>query len=152
MDPWRTTRVSAWMRAHILLFLTVFGLSSCGGPTEPAILTIEYAPFLDIDVRTFTQTPSGLFYKDVVVGEGALAVSGSTVDFQVEAWLAHGTLFQPRDVIPGIRLGGGELIAGVDQALQGMRVGGRRRAIVPPNLAYGMGRVIVFDLDLQAVR
>jgi FKBP-type peptidyl-prolyl cis-trans isomerase len=51
-----------------------------------------------------------------------------------------------------IRLGVGALIPGVDEALQGMRVGGERTAIVPPQLGYGDGVVMVFRIELSSVQ
>jgi FKBP-type peptidyl-prolyl cis-trans isomerase FkpA len=132
--------------------LALVALAACGGPTEPGILQIYYDPSLQIDIRTFTQTPSGLFYKDITVGQGALASSGSVVDFVLEGWLPSGEYIHPIETVLNVALGGGELIPGVDEGLRGMRAGGTRKIVVPPHLAHGGSRVFVYGLELIEVR
>jgi FKBP-type peptidyl-prolyl cis-trans isomerase len=79
------------------------------------------------------------------------AGSGAYATFFVQGWQSNGTEIQPRITMSNIRLGARELIPGVDEALIGMRVGGERLAVVPPDLAYGQGIVLVFKLELTSV-
>jgi hypothetical protein len=140
-------RRQAWSAVLLLI-----AASGCGGPTEPGILQIYYDPSLEIDIHTFTQTASGLFYKDVRVGTGALASTGSVVDFVLEGWFPTGQLAEPREVVSGITLGGGQVILGVDEGLRGMRAGGARKLVVPPDLAHGRAVVFVYLVELTAAR
>jgi FKBP-type peptidyl-prolyl cis-trans isomerase FkpA len=112
-------------------------------------------------------TSSGAFTQtDLVVGTGTEAVTGNTVTVTYNGWLydtsktdGKGTFFDGR---PGFAftLGAGAVIAGWDQGVVGMRVGGQRRLIIPPDLAYGAdGRApippnatLIFDITLTAVQ
>jgi peptidylprolyl isomerase len=112
------------------------------------------------------QAPSyQLELEDIAVGDGEEAVSGHTVEVhyvgvswrngqQFDASWDRGQTFK-------FGLGKGQVIAGWDQGVAGMKVGGRRRITIPPMLAYGKrgaGNVIgpdetlVFVVDLIAVR
>ena len=110
---------------------------------------------------------SKLIMEDLVIGEGAAAVTDQEVKVHYTGWLTDGkTLGKKFDsskdrgdpfVFP---LGGGQVIAGWDQGVQGMRVGGRRKLTIPSAMAYGArgaGGVIepheplVFVVDLLAV-
>jgi FKBP-type peptidyl-prolyl cis-trans isomerase len=83
--------------------------------------------------------PDGLKYINLKVGDGALATATSTVRVHYTGWLSSGNKFdssrdrgQPFDV----SLGQQQVIAGWDEGIPGMRVGGRRKLIIPPSLAY----------------
>ncbi len=108
---------------------------------------------------TFTQT-------DLVVGTGATADTGSVATVTYSGWLydtskvdGKGTFFDGGSGFT-FTLGAGSVIAGWDQGVVGMRVGGQRRLIIPPDLAYGSsGRApippnatLVFDITLTAVQ
>ena len=88
----------------------------------------------------FTTTSSGLVYRDVTVGTGATFASGNSVSVRYGGCLTNGTKFDSNES-PGpvlsFKLGGGGVIAGFDEGLMGMKVGGRRELVIPPNLAYG---------------
>ncbi|MDQ3107080.1 MAG: FKBP-type peptidyl-prolyl cis-trans isomerase [Actinomycetota bacterium] len=108
--------------------------------------------------------PEELTIDDVEVGTGAEATSGSAVDVHyVGVSWSTGKQFDAswdrRDSF-SFRLGAGEVIAGWDQGVAGMRVGGRRRLTIPPEMAYGSrgaggligpGETLVFVVDLLAV-
>jgi peptidylprolyl isomerase len=84
-------------------------------------------------------TPSGLRITDLVVGDGAEAVAGETVVVNYRGTLANGTEF---DSSYGrgpfsFPLGGGRVIQGWDEGVAGMKVGGKRKLVIPPDLAYG---------------
>ncbi len=111
------------------------------------------------------EPPADLQVEDLVVGDGPEAAPGRTavvhyvgVAFstgeEFDASWNRGSPFQ-------FPLGGGKVIAGWDQGVQGMRVGGRRRLTIPPHLGYGErgagavigpGETLIFVVDLLDVR
>jgi len=109
--------------------------------------------------------PFQLVVEDIEVGDGAEAVHGSrpSMHYVGVAW-STGREFDAswnRGDTFEFRLGAGEVIAGWDQGVAGMRVGGRRRLTIPPELGYGSrgaggvikgGETLVFVVDLLAVR
>jgi FKBP-type peptidyl-prolyl cis-trans isomerase len=108
-------------------------------------------------------TESGLIYEDVVVGDGDEATAGKYVTVHYTGWLTDGTKFdssKDRDDPFDFPLGGRHVIAGWDEGVQGMKVGGTRKLTIPPNLGYGArgaGGVIppnatlVFEVELLGI-
>jgi FKBP-type peptidyl-prolyl cis-trans isomerase FkpA len=133
-------------------------------PPEARIDTTHFAPSLGINLSEFTVTPTGLYYKDLVVGTSdSVASNGDALLVHYIGWLPNGTVFDqtspdqpPFGTNPAFILGAGSVIKGWDEGIVGMRVGGRRMLIVPPSLGYGYqatGRipsnsVLVFRVDL----
>ena len=109
-------------------------------------------------------TPSGLKYLDLKVGKGEEAIIGKIVEVQYTGWLADGTKFDScRDSgLPfTFRLGAGDAIKGWDEGLVGMKVGGKRKLVIPPDLGFGkqgVGSVVppdailVYEFELLGVR
>jgi len=112
-------------------------------------------------------TSSGLQYVDTTEGSGALAQAGHRVRVHYTGWLysngAKGAKFDSskdrRDPF-AFHLGAGMVIAGWDEGVQGMKVGGTRELIIPPELGYGAqgaGGVIppnatlLFEVELLSV-
>ena len=97
------------------------------------------SPALDVELSAMEARPSGLYIQDLVVGEGIRADSGDVAKVHYAGWLPSGMQFDARREGPGLEvaLGYGRVIAGWDQGVVGMRVGGRRLLVVPPGLAYG---------------
>jgi FKBP-type peptidyl-prolyl cis-trans isomerase FkpA len=141
----------SWGVASVLTVALAACVDSALGPNPE---NVEFDPSLGIDLGTMTETASGLFFLDEVVGTG----DSATVDY--DRWLADGTA-----------LGGGvfkfilgatppEAIAGFDKGVTGMRVGGVRSLVIPSSLAYGStgatgipgDAVLVYDLALRAIR
>src|SRR5215217_392843 len=94
-------------------------------------------PQLDGPIQT---TASGLRYIDEVVGTGADMKSGKTVAVHYTGWLTNGTKFdssRDRGQPFTFPLGGGRVIKGWDEGVAGMRVGGKRTLVIPPDLGYG---------------
>ncbi|HEU0012584.1 MAG TPA: FKBP-type peptidyl-prolyl cis-trans isomerase [Longimicrobium sp.] len=114
--------------------------------------------------ETMTTTPSGLQYRDDVVGTGAEARAGNRVAVHYTGTLENGSKFDSshdRGQAFVFDLGAGRVIRGWDEGVQGMKVGGKRHLVIPPELGYGsraMGNVIpanstlVFDVELLDVR
>lgn len=85
---------------------------------------------------------SGLQYKDLIVGTGPEARDGATAVVHYTGWLLDGTKFDSsldRGVLFEFVIGQGRVIAGWDEGVGTMNVGGKRELIIPPNLAYGDG-------------
>ena len=83
---------------------------------------------------------SGLEIEDQIVGDGEEAVAGQTVEVHYTGWLTDGTKFDSshdRDQTFSFKLGGGQVIAGWDQGVAGMKIGGSRKLTIPPDLGYG---------------
>ena len=110
------------------------------------------------------EPPASLDIADLEVGTGAEATNGSAVDVHyVGVSWATGKQFDAswdRRETFSFRLGAGEVIPGWDQGVQGMKVGGRRRLTIPPDLAYGArgaggviapNETLVFVVDLVGV-
>jgi FKBP-type peptidyl-prolyl cis-trans isomerase FkpA len=113
-----------------------------------------------------TQTASGLQYEDQVVGGGAEATAGKNVRVHYTGWLyqngVQGAKFdssRDRNDPFEFALGAGMVIRGWDEGVAGMKVGGKRTLIIPPELGYGArgaGGVIPpnatlkFDVELLA--
>jgi len=131
--------------------------SGGGGKFEPI-------DFRDIEIKDLTTAlPSGVHYVDLVEGTGAVVPPGATVDVHYTGTLADGTKFdssrdrgRPLTAAPLARL-----IPGWQAGIPGMKVGGRRKLIIPPELGYGtrgFGRVIppnallVFDVEVLGLK
>lgn len=109
-------------------------------------------------------TPSGLQYEDLVVGNGAQPQNGQKVIVHYTGWLTNGTKFdssvdrgQPFDFV----LGQGQVIKGWDEGVATMKIGGKRKLVIPASLGYGArgaGGVIppnstlVFEVQLLNVQ
>lgn len=108
-------------------------------------------------------TSSGLQYDDLLVGQGAVAQSGQLVSVHYTGWLTDGRKFDSsldRGDPFSFHLGQGQVIAGWDEGVQGMQIGGKRKLTIPPDLGYGRygaGGVIppdatlVFEVELLGV-
>jgi FKBP-type peptidyl-prolyl cis-trans isomerase FkpA len=108
-------------------------------------------------------TSSGLVYEDIREGEGAVAAAGQHVSVHYTGWLTNGTKFdssKDRNDPFDFPLGGGRVIRGWDEGVQGMKVGGVRKLTIPAELGYGSrgaGGVIppnatlVFEVELLEI-
>jgi peptidylprolyl isomerase/FKBP-type peptidyl-prolyl cis-trans isomerase FkpA len=101
--------------------------------------------------------------EDLQVGTGPEATRGRTVEVHYTGWLTDGRTFDSSvgDSPFSFRLGAGEVIEGWDLGVAGMKVGGRRKLTLPPELAYGArgappvippNATLVFEVELLGVR
>ncbi len=109
-------------------------------------------------------TASGLNYVDLVVGTGTVAEAGKTVVVHYTGWLEDGTKFDSsvdRNKPFEFQLGAGRVIKGWDEGVAGMKEGGKRKLIIPPEIGYGErgagGRippnaVLIFEVELLEVK
>lgn len=107
--------------------------------------------------------PDALVKEDLVIGEGASAEAGKEIVVHYVGWTADGEQFdnsRARGEPLDFPLGAGHMIPGWEQGLPGMKVGGKRRLVIPPALAYrdeGRGSAIppnatlVFEVELLQV-
>lgn len=151
--------------AHALMCVALMALSPAGGlaqtskaqdkPTgkKPAKSTAPKS----------VKTRSGLEYVDLKIGKGAVAKPGQQVTVHYVGTLKNGTKFDSsRDHGSPFtfKLGAHKVIKGWDEGVANMRVGGKRKLIVPPDLAYGdqgvgtipPNSVLLFEVELLAVK
>ena len=104
-----------------------------------------------------------LIIEDLKVGEGTAVAQYNIVTVNYTGWLTDGTKFDS-SLNPGrtpfrFTVGGGQVIKGWDEGLIGMKVGGKRKLTIPPNMGYGsqnMGVIpsnstLVFEIDLLII-
>ena len=162
------------MIRNITMGLVLIGIAACAdagensgknageeaGPAPDSLPAVtETGP--TVDMAALTQTETGLQYQDLEVGTGEEAVDGKSVTVHYTGWLLDGEKFDSsvdRGEPYGLTLPG-NVIQGWNQGIPGMRVGGMRRLVIPPDLAYGVdGRrgippnsTLVFDVKLLQV-
>jgi len=167
------------MRSFVIMMLMVmlfFGCSKNEKPTaeqksmtKEETMTKQKAPVktdrpTQIDPEKFVTTPSGLKYYDIVVGTGETAKSGNIVEVHYTGWLTDGKRFDS-SVLRGkpfsFPLGQGRVIRGWDEGVAGMKVGGIRQLIIPPELAYGKrgaanvippDATLIFEVQLLGIK
>jgi FKBP-type peptidyl-prolyl cis-trans isomerase len=149
----------------MILALMAAGLLACGRSADRDATTKGgFSASLGVDTTAMTRTPTGLRVQEVAPGQGKEATPGHAVSVHYTGWLPNGEKFdssRDRDQPFGFTLGAGEVIAGWDEGVAGMKVGGRRKLVIPPDLAYGTagappdippGATLVFDVELLDVR
>ncbi|MFP3948924.1 MAG: FKBP-type peptidyl-prolyl cis-trans isomerase [Longimicrobiales bacterium] len=123
---------------------------------------VVFADELSVTVDDLQETPSGLYFHDTVVGDGTQAADGSTVEVHYTVWLPDATLVEDTRDSEGtveIQLGVDPLIEGFEEGLLGMKDGGTRILVLPPELGYGssgQGEIppnsgVVFRIELLTV-
>ncbi|NWJ95582.1 MAG: FKBP-type peptidyl-prolyl cis-trans isomerase [Chloroflexi bacterium] len=157
-----------------LLLVVTLVLVACGDATpvntpfptslltpSPPTTAVENAP--PTVIGTATKTASGLQYIDVKVGDGAEAKAGQNVEVHYTGYLTNGKKFDSsvdRGQPFPFKLGAGQVIKGWDEGVAGMKIGGKRRLIIPSELGYGptgSGTMIppnaqlIFDVELLKV-
>jgi len=164
---------NGWAALALGSLIGMWGCASGGGagsPSASAGSTSDSAakaapPSAGSSVNAGTITlPSGLKYEDIKVGEGPVADNGMSVTVNYTGWLTDGTKFDS-SLDQGkpftFSLGGGNVIRGWDEGVKGMRVGGKRKLTIPPDLGYGAAgagstippnSTLVFEVELLKVQ
>ena len=118
----------------------------------------QFNPSLGVHLDQMVKRASGLYVQDLSAGTGAIAVRGRTAVVRYTGWRADGKQFDDGEIT--IAIGSHQTIAAWEEGILGMRVGGKRRLVVPPNLGYGErgagsdippNTVLVFDMELESV-
>lgn len=155
----------------LLLFVAAVALNACGDDDASESVNPDAmdGPVLTDDEQ-FTTTASGLRYRDLRVGDGAMPKAGDVVEVHYTGWLTDGTQFDSSRAegrAPfGFPLGQGKVIAGWDEGVATMRVGGHRKLVIPGELGYGdrgyveadgtvsipPGATLVFQVELLSIQ
>ena len=154
----RAKRRAAKLRnTRILIISVILLVIAMGAYYLFSIKDLEPVPTINASLIT---TGSGLQYADLVIGDGAEAVVGKTVEVHYTGWLEDGTVFDSslkRGKPFSFILGAGNVIKGWDEGVAGMRAGGKRRLVIPPELGYGSNGIkdvippnatLTFDVEL----
>ncbi|MGH7653637.1 MAG: FKBP-type peptidyl-prolyl cis-trans isomerase [Gemmatimonadaceae bacterium] len=125
------------------------------------ITKATFASSLGIDLSAMTRTSDGVYYQDSPAGTGASPVPQAQVTVNYTGYLTNGSVF---DTSVGktpfkFTFGVGQVIAGWDEGLLGMKVGGTRTLVIPPSLGYGANAngpipansILVFTVTLVSV-
>jgi FKBP-type peptidyl-prolyl cis-trans isomerase FkpA len=134
---------------------------------EPAVgvEAVAFADELEVRLDSMTRTDDGVYFEDVRAGRGRVAAEGDAVVLEYRAWLPDGTLFEQRPSPEGFGpssfvLGADAPVPGLGTGVAGMRPGGVRRVVVPPEHGYGLvgrpvgvptGATLVFEVRLLRV-
>jgi peptidylprolyl isomerase len=166
--------VSAAVLAVLLLGISLIGTNQNSATTTGAAAAANPAATSPVAPTTAAQgqngatqgavtTQTGLQYVDEVVGTGAQPQKGQTVVVNYTGYLDDGTVFDSsvqRNQPFSFVLGAGQVIAGWDEGIATMKVGGKRKLIIPPSLAYGsqgQGAIpanarLTFEVELLEVK
>lgn len=156
------THRSGGRAAVLCLVLTGAAAAACRdlpfAPQDPA--TVAYADTLRVNLANYQRTPSGVYYRDVAVGSGAVVESTSTVGLTIRGYLANGYVFNPPSTQP-VTGPLAQYVPGFRDGLLGARANSRRLLIIPPALGYGnrtagnnkipAGSVLLFDVNIVSV-
>ena len=143
-----------------LTVVVTLALAACGDDVlGPNPEDVEFAASLGVDLATMTESATGLFYQDDMVGTGDPAESGDRVTLNYTGWLANGEQFDSGMGFVIASLGSGTIL-GFTEGVTGMRVGGTRTIVIPSNLGYGSSgagstipgnAVLVFELEVTSL-
>jgi hypothetical protein len=118
----------------------------------------QFSPTLNVQLSKMTRRPDGLYVQDFQIGTGTVAAQSRTAVLRYTGYLTDGKQFDTGEVT--VSIGSGKVIRAWDEGVLGMRVGGKRRLVSPPHLAYGSkgappaippNAVLVFDIELLQV-
>ena len=128
------------------------------------VAVLAYFAFQSISEPEQTTTASGLVIEDLTVGSGVAAKAGDTVSVHYTGTLIDGSKFDSsvdRGTPFTFTLGAGEVIQGWDEGIAGMKVGGKRKLTIPPELGYGAGgyppvipanATLIFEVELVEIK
>jgi len=119
---------------------------------------LNYHPDLMVEIPAMRRLPTGVLVQDLAPGEGDTLAVGNTVTVRYIGWLPDGTRFDGNEDGEPIRfrVGVGMVIPGWDDGLIGMRAGGKRKLVIPPDQGYGAdgsgpippNATLVFDVEV----
>ena len=127
-------------------------------PLNPDPAQNTYAASLGVALPAFFKTPKGVYYQDLQPGTGIASIPGRKANVRYTGWLANGKQFDSGTY--AFTPGSHEVIEGWDEGIVGMKVGGKRKLVIPAALGYGANgappdippnAVLVFDVELLSV-
>jgi FKBP-type peptidyl-prolyl cis-trans isomerase len=138
----------------LVLLIAFFAAACDSGKDEP-----EQPTPREVADEDYTKTDSGLKYYDFTTGTGAEAQANQLVLVHYNGWFTNGQLFDSsarRNQPISFILGTGDVIPGWDEGIAGMRIGGQRQLVIPPELAYGAtgygpippNATLIFEVEL----
>jgi peptidylprolyl isomerase len=128
------------------------------GADPEDVAHVAFDPSLGVHLDSMVHRASGLYVQDLVTGSGAVATLGRSIVVRYTGWLPNGKRFDGSEIT--VTLGTNKTIRGWEEGLLGMRVGGKRRLIIPPHLGYGSkaagadippNTVLVFEMEAVSV-
>ncbi len=147
------------MKAKPWIALILIAIGALIGGCESSANSLPTASLGDLSKMVKTQ--SGLMFQIQEPSNGRITLSGDTIAVRYTGTLVDGTVFDTNEgKSPFIfQLGAGKVIAGWDEGVAGMRVGEKRKLIIPPNLGYGSQNLpnippnstLVFEVQLLAI-
>ena len=152
-------------RRFAAMALGAVALAGCNDSTSssvPPVIPLEqqtWASSLGINLAAMTKLPSGVYIQDITVGTGATAAANSTVTVFYTLWTPNGVQVQSNVGGTSFTSALGGLIDGWKVGIPGMKVGGKRRLVIPSELGYGAAAQpgipansnLVFDVTLSGV-
>jgi FKBP-type peptidyl-prolyl cis-trans isomerase len=157
--------MDALKKIFVLLVVAAAVATACGGGEEtPQTDAAAPEPESEDCPTEATTTESGLKIRDIECGDGDEAAKGDTLEVHYEGRLEDGTKFDAsRDhgSTFEFQVGAGQVIAGWDEGLVGMKVGGVRELTIPPELGYGAAgappaippnATLIFEVELVSIK
>jgi len=147
----------------LLLLVAAVAVAACssdssGLPDFERIEDVEFDPSLGIDLDQMTRTDLGVFFMDLEVGDGEEVQSGDRIATNFLARLRDGSVVDSNDngepfifVMDNLDTA----VRGFHDGVRGMRVGGERRFVVPPELAFnrrGIEGIFIFDVEILEIQ
>ncbi|HEY4215684.1 MAG TPA: FKBP-type peptidyl-prolyl cis-trans isomerase [Gemmatimonadaceae bacterium] len=136
------------------------GTGGAGATQRPVLGDVErtqFDPSLNVNLAAMSRRPDDMYVQDLTVGTGKVATTGRTVVVRFTGWLSDGKEFDSGELT--VTLGTNKTIRAWEVGLLGMRVGGKRRLIVPPALGYGdkangpipANAVLIFEMEMTSL-
>lgn len=146
------SRRARWSAIAVPLLAGI--LAGCG---DDITFPPDFDDSLAIDLSAMTKTASGLYYQDLAPGSGNAVKAGEQATVAYTGWLPNGTRFDSGSF--KFPVGAGWVVPGFDEGVLGMRVGGKRRLVIPPELGYGKqgqgpipgNSTLIFEVELQKI-
>ena len=139
-------------------------VETVGSETAGLAVSPDFAAELGVNLENMTRSTSGLYTQDLTEGVGLSARPGHLVAIRYTGWIPNGEQFDSSEDDPEpytFPLGVGRAIEGWEEGIAGMRIGGKRRLVIPPQLGYGSRGVpgdvppnatLVYDIELVDIR
>lgn len=149
------------MTRHVYTLLALIAWLGCSKAETPQHGPDAPTPVSESD---YTTTDSGLKYDDLKTGDGAVAQKGQEVTVHYTGWLQSGEKFDSsidKQKPLSFTIGDGKVIPGWEEGVVGMKVGGERQLVIPPDLAYGedgyppyipSNATLTFEIKLLSVK